>query len=145
MSSRLQVPAVRRPVPSPSAPPAGVRRWLADALSDRPRSFFRLLIENLIAALLVLTVAILSDQVPEPWHGLANIAVAVGLVAYSLRLTFSQYRQQKELRVREKAENNLREARDQLTHSLQDVRLRATELNSVSCCSPASWSRKRTC
>jgi diguanylate cyclase (GGDEF)-like protein len=108
-----------------------VRHWLADVLSDRPRSFFRLLIENLIAALLVLSVAILSDQVPEPWHQVANLAVAGSLVAYSIRLTFSQHRQQKELRVREKAENNLREARDQLTHSLQDVRLRATELNQL--------------
>jgi hypothetical protein len=122
MSSRLHVPALCRP--AAALPPTGVRRWLADALSDRPRSFFRLLIENLIAALLVLSVG-------HPVRPSARPAVAFALVAYSVRFTSTQHRQQKELRVREKAENSLREARDQLTHSLQDVRLRATELNQL--------------
>jgi len=129
MPTGLHAPALRRP--TPAAPRIGVRCWIADAFSDRPRSLFRLLIENLIAAMLVLSVAILSDQVPEPWHQVANLAVAGGLVAYSIRLTLSQHRQQKELRVREKAENSLREARDQLTDSLRDARLRAAELNQL--------------
>jgi hypothetical protein len=129
MPSRLHTPAIRRPVSSPAPPPTCAQQWLADALSDRPRSFFRLLIENLIAALLVLSVAILSDQVPEPWHDLANIAAAVSLVAYSLRLTFSQHRQQKGTsRPRESREQPARSARP--AHAFPaGCRVRATELN----------------
>src|SRR5215470_19796274 len=40
----------------------------------------RLLIENLMVGLLVLTMVVMLDQVREPWHSLSNIAVAVALV-----------------------------------------------------------------
>jgi diguanylate cyclase (GGDEF)-like protein len=129
MPSRLHARAVHPLPPTPFF--AALRQRTANIWHDRPRSLLQLLSENLLAALLVLTVAILSDRVPEPWHSVANLAVAFALVAYSVRLTFTQNRQQRELRVREKAENSLREARDQLTDSLRDARLRAAELNQL--------------
>ena len=94
-----------------------------------PRSFAGLMTENLVVAMLVLAVAVLSDHVPEPWHSLATVAVGISLAAYGVRLTFSQHRQQEELRVRQDAEGQLRGARDELSSSLQNARHRALELN----------------
>jgi diguanylate cyclase (GGDEF)-like protein len=111
--------------------PGTRRRQERPYSTDPMRSFVRLLSENLTIGLLVLSVVVVSDQVHEPWHSMANVAVAVALVAYAIRLTLSQYRQQKELRVRQRAESNLLKARDQLDHSFQDVKHRAVELNQL--------------
>ena len=58
------------------------------------RSLARLLIENLMVGVLVFAVVAVSDQVREPWHSLANTAVAIALVGDAIRLTLSQSRSQ---------------------------------------------------
>lgn len=107
--------------------------WEAPAESEteavEPRSRAGLMTENLVVAMLVLAVVVLSDRVPEPWHSLANVAVGISLAAYSVRLSLSQHRQQEELRVRQDTEGQLRGARDELSSSLQNARHRAMELN----------------
>jgi diguanylate cyclase (GGDEF)-like protein len=101
-----------------------------------PRSFASLITENLTVALLVLAVAILSDRVPEPWHSLANVAVGISLIAYSTRLTLSQRHQQRELQVRQHAEDELLRARDELARSLLNANQRAIAIREWGSASP---------
>jgi hypothetical protein len=82
-----------------------------------------------MVGVLVFAVVVVSDQVREPWHSLANTAVAIALVGYAIRITLSQSRQQKELRVRQRAERSLLSARDQLARSRQDATNRAIKLS----------------
>jgi hypothetical protein len=127
------MPSYSHPADAADASPVPFLRETGNpSRPDTAPQFARLLIENLMVGLLVLTVVVMSDQVREPWHSLSNIAVAVALVGYAIRLSLSQHRRQNELRVRQGAEINLVAARDQLDRSFQEAKQWAIELNQLS-------------
>jgi hypothetical protein len=99
-----------------------------ELVPEEPTSFRYLLLENLLFGVLILAVAALSDSLEGPWHKWGNLAIAVSLAAYALRLTISQNAQQREVHDRQRAEEALRLAHSQLEGLLAEAQCREAEL-----------------
>ena len=94
--------------------------------------FGSLLVENLVLALLVLTVDLLADSLEGAWHQWGNAAVALSVLTYALRLTLTQRFLELEVRDRQDAEHSLRGAHNQLESLLADAQTRESELQKMS-------------
>jgi diguanylate cyclase (GGDEF)-like protein len=101
--------------------------------TPEPANFLSFLITNLVLVAMLCCIALLMDRWKQEYGAaLADVAIAVSLVAFTLRLALTQFHQQQEIAGRKAAQKQLTASHEQISHLLDNARRQTAEITQIS-------------